>query len=77
VIPNAAGRVLRDGAAVPSQYVTGWINRGPTGVIGTIEIAEAELGRTQGRERAKIVDREASSSLSSSSLTAAAGGGLV
>lgn len=119
VIPNAAGRVLRDGAVVPGQYVTGWIKRGPTGVIGTnkkdaqetvaslladasslppaperdpealdqlltehgarvvtwqgwcaIEIAEAELGRTQGRERAKIVDREAL-------LTAAAGGGLV
>ena len=119
VIPNAAGRVLRDGAVVPGQYVTGWIKRGPTGVIGTnkkdaqetvaslladasflppapdrdpeavnllltehgarvvtwqgwraIETAEAELGRTQGRERAKIVDREAL-------LTAATGGGLV
>jgi ferredoxin/flavodoxin---NADP+ reductase len=35
VIPNAAGRVLRDGAPVPGEYVTGWIKRGPSGVIGT------------------------------------------
>jgi hypothetical protein len=35
----------------------------------SIEIVEGELGRTQGRERAKIVDRHAL-------LTAAAGGGL-
>lgn len=108
VIPNDAGRVLRDGAVAPGEYVAGWIKRGPTGVIGTnkkdaqetvdalladvdslppapvrdpealgrllaargarvvpwqgwcaIELAEAELGHTYGRERAKIVDREA------------------
>jgi len=107
VIPNAAGRVLRDGEVVPGEYVAGWIKRGPTGVIGTnkrdahetadslladgpllpraevrdpdalirllaergvqvvtwqgwaaIEIAEAELGRSSGRKRAKIVDRD-------------------
>lgn len=118
VIPNAAGRVLRDGVVVPGEYVAGWIKRGPTGVIGTnkkdaqetvasllsdagslppaperdpeavdqlltergarvvtwqgwcaIETAEAELGRTHGRERTKIVDREAL-------LNAAAGVGL-
>jgi ferredoxin/flavodoxin---NADP+ reductase len=34
-IPNDAGRVLRDGAPVPGEYVAGWIKRGPTGVIGT------------------------------------------
>jgi len=117
VIPNAAGRVIRDGSVVPGEYVAGWIKRGPTGVIGTnkrdaqetvdalladapsllpapvrdpeavnhllaergarvvpwqgwcaIEAAEAELGRLHGRERAKIVDREAL-------LTAAAAGG--
>lgn len=34
-IPNAAGRVLRDGIPVPGEYVAGWIKRGPTGVIGT------------------------------------------
>lgn len=35
VIPHEAGRVLADAAPVPGQYVTGWIKRGPTGVIGT------------------------------------------
>jgi ferredoxin/flavodoxin---NADP+ reductase len=35
VVPNAAGRVVRDGAVVPGEYVAGWIKRGPSGVIGT------------------------------------------
>jgi ferredoxin--NADP+ reductase len=34
-VPHLAGRVLRDGAASPGEYVAGWIKRGPTGVIGT------------------------------------------
>lgn len=37
VIPNQQGRVIdmRTGAALPGEYVVGWIKRGPTGVIGT------------------------------------------
>ena len=35
VIPNVAGRVLRNGAPTVGEYVAGWIKRGPTGVIGT------------------------------------------
>ncbi|MFD3523258.1 FAD-dependent oxidoreductase [Streptomyces sp. NPDC058653] len=34
-VPHLAGRVLRQGAASPGEYVAGWIKRGPTGVIGT------------------------------------------
>ncbi len=34
-VPNEAGRVVRDGVPVPGAYVTGWIKRGPSGVIGT------------------------------------------
>lgn len=34
-VPHAEGRVIRDGAFAPGEYVTGWIKRGPTGVIGT------------------------------------------
>ncbi|MFJ4685023.1 FAD-dependent oxidoreductase [Streptomyces sp. NPDC088789] len=34
-VPHAAGRVLREGAVAPGEYVAGWIKRGPTGVIGT------------------------------------------
>ncbi|MGX4693888.1 FAD-dependent oxidoreductase [Streptomyces sp. JNUCC 63] len=34
-VPHQGGRVLRDGAVAPGEYVAGWIKRGPTGVIGT------------------------------------------
>lgn len=35
-IPNVAGRVAEspDGPLIPGLYVTGWIKRGPTGLIG-------------------------------------------
>ncbi|SFC89376.1 FAD-dependent oxidoreductase [Klenkia taihuensis] len=35
VVPNEGGRVLRDGAPSPGEYVAGWIKRGPSGVVGT------------------------------------------
>jgi len=35
VIPNRCGRVLDGGGEIPGVYVTGWIKRGPSGVIGT------------------------------------------
>jgi len=36
VIPNAGGRVLDDaGRPVPGLYATGWIKRGPVGLIGS------------------------------------------
>ncbi|MFD9667706.1 FAD-dependent oxidoreductase [Rhodococcus sp. NPDC059968] len=35
VIPNRAGRILNHGAVLDGKYVTGWIKRGPSGVIGT------------------------------------------
>lgn len=36
LIPNNEGRVLdHDGVIVPGLYVTGWIKRGPSGIIGT------------------------------------------
>jgi ferredoxin--NADP+ reductase len=37
VIPNDRGRVLTEasGAPLAGEYVSGWIKRGPTGVIGT------------------------------------------
>ena len=34
-VPHAEGRVIRDGEFSTDEYVTGWIKRGPTGVIGT------------------------------------------
>ncbi|WP_194816054.1 FAD-dependent oxidoreductase [Nocardia sp. XZ_19_385] len=36
VVPNEHGRVIgEDGAPVPGVYVSGWIKRGPRGVIGS------------------------------------------
>jgi ferredoxin--NADP+ reductase len=46
VIPNAKGRVLGDGGApLPGQYTTGWIKRGPSGVIGTNKACAMETAR--------------------------------
>ncbi|GAA1084145.1 FAD-dependent oxidoreductase [Kitasatospora arboriphila] len=33
-VPHEAGRVLEAGAHLPSTYVTGWVKRGPVGLIG-------------------------------------------
>ncbi len=35
LIPNDNGRVTENGAHLAGLYVTGWIKRGPTGIIGT------------------------------------------
>jgi ferredoxin/flavodoxin---NADP+ reductase len=53
-VPNEAGRVVDErGEPVPGQYVTGWIRRGPTGVIGTnkhdaVEVAACVLADLPG-----------------------------
>ena len=41
-IPNEAGRVRRESGSMPGTYVTGWIKRGPTGVVGTNKHCAAE-----------------------------------
>ncbi len=35
IIPNSLGRIEEDGRSIPGLYATGWIKRGPTGIIGT------------------------------------------
>lgn len=35
IVPNRDGRVVRNGEVVPGLYLSGWIKRGPSGVIGT------------------------------------------
>ncbi len=43
VVPNAKGRVTAgDGQPLPGVYVSGWIKRGPSGVIGTNKPDAAE-----------------------------------
>jgi ferredoxin--NADP+ reductase len=43
-VPNVAGRVLdpTTGGAIPGLYVSGWLKRGPSGVIGTNKPDAAE-----------------------------------
>jgi ferredoxin--NADP+ reductase len=46
-VPNDQGRVLGpDGAPLPGEYVSGWLKRGPTGVIGTNKSDAAETVRS-------------------------------
>jgi ferredoxin--NADP+ reductase len=35
VVPNVRGRIVRGGAASPTEFVVGWAKRGATGVIGS------------------------------------------
>lgn len=35
VFPNVLGRITENGAPVPGLYCSGWIKRGPSGIIGT------------------------------------------
>lgn len=35
VFPNLAGRVVDTGKVIPGLYTSGWIKRGPSGIIGT------------------------------------------
>lgn len=35
VLPNRGGRLLDGEAVLPGLYVTGWLKRGPTGIIGS------------------------------------------
>jgi len=70
VIRNLGGRVTNeDGSAVPGLYATGWIKRGPVGLIGhtksdaleTIENLLADLDRLVAPESSEsaTVDLEA------------------
>lgn len=45
VIPNMDGRILRSGRTALGEYVTGWIKRGPTGIIGTNKVDANETVR--------------------------------
>ncbi len=46
VVPNQGGRVMDlDGAHIPGLYVTGWIKRGPVGLIGHTKSDAAETIR--------------------------------
>ena len=66
-VPHAEGRVIRDGGFSADEYVTGWIKRGPTGVIGTNKsdavetvaslLADVHDGEVRAHGRAGALDR--------------------
>jgi ferredoxin--NADP+ reductase len=46
-VPSEAGRVLGpDGRPLPGEYVSGWLKRGPSGVVGTNKADAAETVRS-------------------------------
>lgn len=57
-VPHLAGRVLRDGAAATGEYVSGWIKRGPTGVIGTNRPCAKETVTSLLEDAPELVRRE-------------------
>ena len=60
VVPNDRGRVVdpQSGEARPREYVTGWVKRGPTGLIGTNKADSAETVAAMLEDVAGL-DREA------------------
>lgn len=46
VIPTSEGRVLRDGSTSPGEYASGWVRRGPEGVLGTNRADATEVVRS-------------------------------
>jgi ferredoxin/flavodoxin---NADP+ reductase len=60
VVPNDGGRVLDlDGEQIPGTYVTGWIKRGPIGLIGHTKSDAAEtVGHLLTETTATATERE-------------------
>ncbi len=60
IVPNKGGRVLdaADGRPIVGIYVSGWIKRGPSGVIGTNKPDAAETVRAmlEDRERGSLLE---------------------
>ena len=56
IVPNVAGRVLDPATStpIPGLYVSGWLKRGPTGVIGTNKPDAAETVKVMLEDAARI-----------------------
>lgn len=57
-VPHAAGRVLDTARALPGLYVTGWLKRGPSGIIGTNRADSVETVASLLADLPKACDRE-------------------
>lgn len=57
-VPNDAGRVLDlDGVPVPGAYVTGWIRRGPVGLIGHTKSDANQVATSVHEDLARLAPR--------------------
>jgi ferredoxin/flavodoxin---NADP+ reductase len=57
-VPHTRGRVLGGVATLPGLYVTGWLKRGPTGIIGTNRADSVETVESLLADLSKGCDRE-------------------
>jgi ferredoxin/flavodoxin---NADP+ reductase len=57
-VPHASGRVVDGAKTLEGLYVTGWLKRGPTGIIGTNRADSVETVQSLLAELPKICDRE-------------------
>ncbi len=57
-VPHESGRVVDGEKTLEGLYVTGWLKRGPTGIIGTNRADSVETVRSLLTELPKICDRE-------------------
>ena len=77
-IPNEGGRVARpDSDAALGVYCTGWIKRGPSGVIGTNKKDATETAELSSTMRAPACSRAATAAHPGSSAVLGARGGEV
>jgi len=57
-VPHAGGRVVDGAKTLEGLYVTGWLKRGPTGIIGTNRADSVETVQSLLAGLPKICDRE-------------------
>jgi ferredoxin/flavodoxin---NADP+ reductase len=57
-VPHAHGRVLNGAATLSGVYVTGWLKRGPTGIIGTNRADSVETVASLLADLPKACDRK-------------------
>jgi ferredoxin/flavodoxin---NADP+ reductase len=57
-VPHVDGRVVDNAATLPGLYVTGWLKRGPTGIIGTNRADSAETIASLLADLPNACDRE-------------------
>ncbi len=61
IVPNDHGRILADGKAIQGSYVSGWIQHGASGVIGTNKIVAEETVGSLMKDLAQLAPCEAPS----------------